>query len=392
MGFPRVRSPTVSGGGSSSSCAGKRRPPSCHMLVTFAEPTAVTVSRLPGLSDLYGAGMEPRVRGCCSLTSLSTSRPWRMAEMVPADWMGSLAPGLSSLPLANLAIPGSHDSFSFWVDEKSPVGPDQAASIKRLAKISLVKNVMKRWCVTQSLTFNEQLEAGIRYFDFRVSSKSEEDGEEIFFIHGLFGIRVWDGLRMIDTFLTHHSKEIVLLDFNHFYAMRHSHHMHLINILQEIFGSKLCMTEQVEDVTLQYLWKKGFQVIIFYHYPVGQDYPFLWSGKQMPAPWANTTNVDKLIQFLETTLSERSRHGAFHVSQAILTPRLKTILRGYKTGLNTLVERNLPLILSWIKSQKPGIKGVNIITSDFVELVGFAETVIGLNNLLLQDERPASQS
>lgn len=60
----------------------------------------------------------------------------------------------------------------------------------------------------------------------------------------------------------------------------------------------------------------------------------------MPAPWANTTNVRKLIQFLETTLGERAKRGTFHVSQAILTPQVKTIVRGLKSGLkNTLVHR-----------------------------------------------------
>lgn len=41
--------------------------------------------------------------------------------------------------------------------------------------------------------------------------------------------------------------------------------------------------------------------------------------------------------------------------------------------------------MTWVGAQKPGIDGVNIITSDFVELVDFASTVISLNNLLLQD-------
>jgi len=47
--------------------------------------------------------------------------------------------------------------------------------------------------------------------------------------------------------------------------------------------------------------------------------------------------------------------------------------------------RNLPTIMTWVGAQKPGIDGVNIITSDFVELVDFASTVISLNNLLLPD-------
>lgn len=50
------------------------------------------------------------------------------------------------------------------------------------------------------------------------------------------------------------------------------------------------------------------------------------------------------------------------------------------------------MILNWVKAQKPGVMGVNIITSDFVELVDFAATVIALNDLLLEDDESASTS
>nr|XP_006628076.2 PREDICTED: PI-PLC X domain-containing protein 2-like [Lepisosteus oculatus] len=306
-----------------------------------------------------------------------------------ADWMGSLCPALSSMPLKHLAVPGSHDSFSFWVDEKAPVGPDQKAAVKHLAGLfrSLAKKVMKKWSMTQNLTFKEQLEAGIRYFDLRVSTKPGEPGNEIYFIHGLFGHRVWDGLVEIDTFLAAHSKEVVFLDFNHHYAMGEAHHLYLIAMLKKVFRHKLCKMDRVEEITLDYLWQKKFQVLVFYHHPSAGGCSYLWPGSKIPAPWANTTDAYKLIEFLETTLGERAKHGAFHVSQAILTPRVKTIVRGLIKGLRThLVERNLPTIMSWVKAQKPGANGVNIITSDFVELVDFATTVIKLNNLLLPDK------
>ncbi|MBN3299201.1 PLCX3 protein, partial [Amia calva] len=283
---------------------------------------------------------------------------------------------------------GSHDSFSFWVDEKAPVGPDQKAAVKHLAGLfrSLAKKVMKKWSMTQNLTFKEQLEGGIRYFDLRVSSKPGEPGHEIYFIHGLFGHKVRDGLTEIVTFLTAHSKEVVFLDFNHHYAMGDVHHRYLIAMLQEVFGNKLCRMNSVEDITLDYLWQEKYQVLVFYHHPSAEECPLMWPGNKIPAPWANTTDACKLIQFLETTLGERHKYGSFHVSQAILTPRVKTIVRGLIKGLrNHLVERNLPTIMSWVQAQKPGANGVNIITSDFVELVDFATTVIKLNNLLLPD-------
>lgn len=165
-----------------------------------------------------------------------------------------------SLSSSSLLCIGSHDSFSYWVDEKSPVGPDQTPAIKRLARISLVKKLMKKWSVTQNLTFREQLDAGIRYFDLRVSSKPGDADQEIYFIHGLFGIRVWDGLMEIDSFLTQHPQEIVFLDFNHFYAMDEAHHQRLILRIQEAFGNKLCSACSVESMTLQTLWEKRCQV------------------------------------------------------------------------------------------------------------------------------------
>lgn len=167
---------------------------------------------------------------------------------------------VSTLTSPLLLRVGSHDSFSYWVDEKSPVGPDQTPAIKRLARISFVKKVMKKWSVTQNLTFREQLDAGIRYFDLRVSSKPGDADQEIYFIHGLFGIRVWDGLMEIDSFLTQHPQEIVFLDFNHFYAMDEAHHKRLILRIQEAFGSKLCSACSVESMTLQALWEKKSQV------------------------------------------------------------------------------------------------------------------------------------
>lgn len=119
---------------------------------------------------------------------------------------------------------------------------------------------MKKWSVTQNLTFREQLEAGIRYFDLRVSSKPGDTDQEIYFIHGLFGIKVWDGLMEIDAFLTQHPQEIIFLDFNHFYAMDESHHKCLVLRIQEAFGNKLCPACSVESMTLRSLWEKKYQV------------------------------------------------------------------------------------------------------------------------------------
>jgi len=50
-----------------------------------------------------------------------------------------------------LSRPGSHDSFTYWVDVHAPVGPDQKVYVKYLATMFsiLAKKVMVKWSMTQ---------------------------------------------------------------------------------------------------------------------------------------------------------------------------------------------------------------------------------------------------
>lgn len=125
---------------------------------------------------------------------------------------------------------------------------------------------MYKWSLTQSLNFTEQLKAGVRYFDFRVASRKQSD--KIYFIHGLYGMTVEDGVNEIMSFLRNHKKEVVMLDFNHFYEMSHEQHLQLLKTLAEIIGDMLCLYIGTESLTLNILWEQGVQVVVIYHHPV----------------------------------------------------------------------------------------------------------------------------
>ena len=66
-----------------------------------------------------------------------------------------------------------------------------------------------------------------------------------------------------------------------------------------------CSTSLHPQVTLQYLWEKEYQVLVFYHHPMALEVPFLWPGQMMPSPWANTTDPEKLVQFLQASVTDR---------------------------------------------------------------------------------------
>uniref|UniRef100_A0A672QFG8 Phosphatidylinositol-specific phospholipase C, X domain containing 3 n=1 Tax=Sinocyclocheilus grahami TaxID=75366 RepID=A0A672QFG8_SINGR len=159
---------------------------------------------------------------------------------------------------------------------------------------------------------------GIR---LRISTKPRDPDNELYFAHGLFSATVREGLEQISTFLASHAREVVFLDFNHFYGVQNLHHEKLVQMLRTIFGDRLCPVVFAQEVSLKYLWEKEYQVLVFYHNPMALEVPFLWPGQMMPSPWANTTDPEKLIQFLQASVKDRRRKGTFFVSQVVLTPK-----------------------------------------------------------------------
>lgn len=56
------------------------------------------------------------------------------------------------------------------------------------------------------------------------------------------------GLEQISSFLSAHAREVVFLDFNHFYGVQNLHHEKLVAMLKEVFGDKLCPVVFAQEV------------------------------------------------------------------------------------------------------------------------------------------------
>jgi len=130
---------------------------------------------------------------------------------------------------------GTHNSFTFELDDSGPLAPGVPASVHGLvASLGvLAKKIVSNWSKTQSLDVDAQLKAGVRYFDVRVGARHASN--LMFVVHGFYGAPVDDCLDSLRTFLDEHSREIVLLDFNHFYDMDSDAHERLIKALTDRF-------------------------------------------------------------------------------------------------------------------------------------------------------------
>ena len=117
--------------------------------------------------------------------------------------------------------------------------------------------VAKNWALTQRLTIGEQLRCGVRYLDLRVCASRirereferelNDDGEacnaaDFTFVlcHSLASVPVETALDEVREFLESEQREVVLLDFNHLYAMNDRAHAELLSLIHTTLQGLLC--------------------------------------------------------------------------------------------------------------------------------------------------------
>ncbi|XP_051273956.1 PI-PLC X domain-containing protein 1 isoform X2 [Dicentrarchus labrax] len=296
------------------------------------------------------------------------------------DWMSQLPPDRHSVPLSDLAIPGSHDSMSYDLDiNSSIIEPDR---LKKFSKICCARKIVRKWAMTQEETITKQLDAGVRYFDLRIARKpNDPNPTRLYFYHGLCTrTDVETVLKDINDWAGRHPKEILILAFSHFKGFDKSTekqlHTHLINFIKTLFGAKLIPKGAIP--TLKSCWDKGRNVIVSYDYAASQD-PELW--RKILYYYGNSMNLTEVESKLQQELKKGKPYGFFVCGLNLTLPDnariLKYTLRLFDNFLN-VVRRSLPMLLQWVTVQA-GKTPMNIVASDLATYGDFVPTVVKLN-------------
>lgn len=328
--------------------------------------------------------MEYEIKGVSNFSHRSKRKNFAVNEELEY-WMTRLPEALKSLPIIRLAIPGSHDTMTYTINRHSDVGPDEPRYIRALGRYCsfVSKPVIFNWSITQHESIKDQLDGGIRYLDLRVATKPT-DGN-IYFVHGLYGSKIYQPLHEIAEWLSYHNNEIVILDFQHFYSFSEMDHHHLVETIFRIFQTKLCpMASTFNHITLHWLNLEKYQVIVIYRNEYAQNYKNLWPSGLWRTPWPNTVNVNELVNFLDIELKTRPLQIGF-VSQCLLTPDIPYVLKHLCGTLQRdLVPSCQKAILPWINKKRPGLGGLNIVIADFISDHNFlfCKTVIDTNKKL----------
>ena len=163
--------------------------------------------------------------------------------------------------------------------------------------------------------------------------------------------------------------------------------LHLIHWAVDVgrFSSKMCPVMDMSELTLEMMWSAGLQLIVFYHCDAACQRHFqLWPGACIPAPWHETFSCPALLSAVDRELSTRqTSRTSFHVMQGVFTPDSGFIVShlGQKL-LDTLAGQALDPFLDWLRYQKCGPGGINIVTVDFVELTQLVPILLRMNQTM----------
>jgi len=152
------------------------------------------------------------------------------------------------------------------------------------------------------------------------------------------------------------------------------------------FSSKMCPVMDLSELTLQMMWSAGLQLVVFYHCDTACRHHFqLWPGTCIPAPWYNAVSCQSLVSAVDRDCAMRlqTHPETFYVIQGILTPDGGFVAsRLGQTLCGTLSGQALNPFLDWLRLQKCGHAGINIVTVDFVELTQLVPILLDINQTM----------
>lgn len=288
-----------------------------------------------------------------------------------ANWMADL-PGLSTLPLTQIPIPGTHDSGSYGITAASPwalTGKSQfgvLADLPGFLQDLVVKPIVAGWAKTQSKDLYQQFSDGIRYVDLRLTN--EPDGQ-VYLEHGLRSVPFADVVDDIGAFATEHPKEALVIYVQGINNFTPATHAQVVAEMTDAFGSRMAPRAMGTSATLADLWAADKNVIVVYNNSgaVAAD-PNLWPDNTLYRPWPQVVSVPDLLAGNEANLANRppaAIWGMFGESTPGMT--------NYVTGILTLGTRNIeefmfnvhPPVQQWMRVNFKD--SLNLTTADWYQ-------------------------
>jgi hypothetical protein len=327
------------------------------------------------------------------------------AEVAGATWMADTTQRIGNVPLCRVALPGTHDSGTYGMTTQSALDPYNEGARARVVEAanrvaqqrgtSAVPLIL-RWSQAQDLSIGDQLNAGIRYLDLRVSLVDST----YVLGHVLICGTLEHALQQVLTFTQQHPSELIIVDVNHLYGMETiESQVALINFIAGILAGRLIQApptlgpNNTVNEFLNHDPAGMARVILLVASPAAiaasgrtdvwcseaENFPPCESS-QIISIWPDQPTVTGVLEHIRSQ-PERDLNR-FHVSQGQITPSGELISNQGRPGsLREAAELYNPQVLAMAAREWQGT-GANIIILDFFELPhrGLLDVCLRLND------------
>lgn len=179
---------------------------------------------------------------------------------ITSAWMKALDEQTQNKSISELLIPGSHDSGAYQFSGVIPAGENKWWH--RIATWPVFSYFINMFAKTQTHTIEEQLQQGIRLFDFRVAAGNDE---QIYLAHTFLCQKLDHELGKIKQFLAKNDREVIIInikyDYPHQDDFQESYQEETLKLIKDYLGGLLFTGSQLP--TLKELAEQKKQVILY---------------------------------------------------------------------------------------------------------------------------------
>ena len=247
----------------------------------------------------------------------------------------------------------------------------------------IAKQIVKSFSISQNLNITQQLHAGIRLFDIRLSILNSD----IHLYHRLYGKKFVQALKDMNSFLDANEKEVIFVGINRRLDFSDKNMTNLADLITTTFGDKLFPPHKGKgvEVSLNDVWAAKKQVLVFFD--VAGNYSF-WPLDSLHSPWFNVITSDNLIAHLDEQFA-MNIDNKINVFQAILSPDITFLQHNMFGSLMNLATVGNKAVADWLDGiyndrLKPIVtrRNMTVLWTDFVgDSNNVPSKVIRLNEL-----------
>lgn len=290
---------------------------------------------------------------------LAGGKPVDLFKGKNADWMGSLPAAMKQRKLHQFVLPGTHDSGAYRVDYTVSIETKSRLyrSLNWVCRhLKMVGTWIAKWTKAQHYSIREQLEMGVRSFDFRVSHAQGQ----FYLTHTFICVPLQEVLQDMRRFMDAHPEEALIIhsksDWENREGMEGDVSQKYRDLISESLGDLLCPPRpSFDDAMTLMQMVRDQKRIVFCHEN------FFWNKELFLDRWDDTSDLKKKKEALEATiLAYKEQKDSANALLFTVTPQKKDFL--FKNSLEQIslpMREAIPLYLNRLEN-------VTEVVSDFM--------------------------